>query len=251
MEAAAGQLQSLADLADAAAGLMLELQDHRSGLDGGAVPRVTATFFKMSFSMSSRAYCLRRRRSQCPAVKDAGADAKLLGHIGRDPAQVEQLHGTGLELIAVWFPDHASHTAYSLNSVVQYFSSPQNFSKWYRAVHKNCAMMNYMAIIKRAKFTRRVTDHVTDGLVSILLDGRSHEFKPLFTKVYETLKLKNAVSGGEEMLRLRCYEKLLSLANRGLVKKTGKSYLGLKGMEVATSLQRFALIDANVAAAAV
>jgi hypothetical protein len=87
-------------------------------------------------------------------------------------------------------------------------------------------------------------------VVHVLSEGQSFEFKALFTKVYERLKLKNAVSGGEEMLRLRCYEKLQSLANRGLVEKKLKVYRGLKGLEAATSVQKFARIDAAVSAAA-
>jgi hypothetical protein len=107
-----------------------------------------------------------------------------------------------------------------------------------------------MAITKRAGFTRRVVDHVTDGLVQVLSDGHAYEFKPLFTKVYEGLKLKNAVSGGEEMIRLRCYEKLQKLAGRGLVEKKLKSYRGLKGLEGATSVHTLAKIDAAITAAA-
>jgi hypothetical protein len=45
------------------------------------------------------------------------------------------------------------------------------------------------------------------------------EFKPLFAKVFEALKLKNAVSGGEEMLRLRSYEKIIKLTSCGLVRE--------------------------------
>jgi hypothetical protein len=107
-----------------------------------------------------------------------------------------------------------------------------------------------MALPKRVSFTRRVVDHLTDEVVNVLSAGDSYEFKALFTKVYEGLKLKNAVSGGEEMLRLRCYEKLQNLATRGLVKKTGKNYLGLRGIEEATTVNRFARIDAAIVAAA-
>ena len=107
-----------------------------------------------------------------------------------------------------------------------------------------------MAITRRTSFTRRVIDHVTDEVVKVLSDGTSYEFKALFTKVYEGLKLKNAVSGGEEMLRLRCYEKLQKLTSRGLVEKKLKTYRGLKGLEEATSVQAFARIDASIAAAA-
>jgi hypothetical protein len=107
-----------------------------------------------------------------------------------------------------------------------------------------------MAIVRRTSFTRRVVDHVTDELVNVLADGKTYEFKALFLKVYEGLKLKNAVSGGEEMLRLRCYEKLQSLSGRGLVEKDGKNYRGLKGLEAATSVNRNAAIDASSVAAA-
>jgi hypothetical protein len=106
-----------------------------------------------------------------------------------------------------------------------------------------------MAYTRRASFTRRVVDHVTDELVNVLLDGQAYEFKALFTKVYEGLKLKNAVSGGEEMLRLRCYEKLQKLASRGLVEKKLKNYRGLAGLEEATSVLTLARIDASIAAA--
>ncbi len=107
-----------------------------------------------------------------------------------------------------------------------------------------------MAIVRRTSFTRRVVDHVTDELVNVLVDEKSYEFKALFLKVYEGLKVKNAVSGGEEMLRLRCYEKLQGLSARGLVEKKGKIYRGLKGLEAAISVNRIAEIDASVAAAA-
>lgn len=95
-----------------------------------------------------------------------------------------------------------------------------------------------MAFPRRLAFSRKVVDHVTDELVNVLGGGSVFEFKPLFLKVYEALKLKNAVSGGEEMLRLRCYEKLQNLTGRGLVRKTGKTYRGLKGLGQASSAHR-------------
>ncbi len=48
----------------------------------------------------------------------------------------------------------------------------------------------------------------------------SYEFKPLFDLIFANLRERNAASGGEEMLRLRSYEKLQSLVDRGAVKKT-------------------------------
>ena len=48
----------------------------------------------------------------------------------------------------------------------------------------------------------------------------SFESKPLFDTMLLNLRERNAASGGEEMLRLRAYEKLQSLVDRGAVKKT-------------------------------
>ena len=57
----------------------------------------------------------------------------------------------------------------------------------------------------------------------------SLEFKALFKVVHENLKARNAASGGEEMLRLRTYEKLQNLVGAGIVTKTGKEYKGVAG----------------------
>ena len=52
------------------------------------------------------------------------------------------------------------------------------------------------------------------------------EFKPLFLIVHANLKSRNLANGGEEMLRLRVYEKLQNLVDAGIVKKIGKAYQG-------------------------
>jgi len=70
-----------------------------------------------------------------------------------------------------------------------------------------------MATTKRTRFSRRLPDHVTN----------------------ERLKERNAVSGGEEMLRLRAYEKLQNLVTRGLAEKDGKEYRGLERIQEAHS----------------
>ena len=57
-------------------------------------------------------------------------------------------------------------------------------------------------------------------MVAVLAGKASFEFKPLFDVIFAKLHARNAASGGEEMLRLRCYEKLQSLVDRGAVKKT-------------------------------
>ena len=70
-------------------------------------------------------------------------------------------------------------------------------------------------------------DLVTEELVAALSKkGSSFEFKQLFDVVHERLRARNAASGGEEMLRLRAYEKLQNLVSRGMVKKSGKKYRG-------------------------
>jgi hypothetical protein len=84
-----------------------------------------------------------------------------------------------------------------------------------------------MAILKKNAFSRRVPDLVTEELVAVLSRRSSFEFKQLFDIVHENLRARNAASGGEEMLRLRAYEKLQNLVARGAVKKNGEKYKGL------------------------
>lgn len=94
-----------------------------------------------------------------------------------------------------------------------------------------------MSTTRRTRFSRRVPDHVTDELVAVLSDQQTFGFNDLFEVVYENLKARNAVSGGEEMLRLRAYEKLQNLVTRGLVEKNGKEYRGLENISEAASSQ--------------
>jgi hypothetical protein len=89
-----------------------------------------------------------------------------------------------------------------------------------------CYIPASMAIQKKNAFSRRLPDLVTEELVSVLSQRKSFEFKQLFEIVHENLRQRNAASGGEEMLRLRAYEKLQNLVARGAVKKTGKIYKG-------------------------
>src|ERR1700677_4956801 len=86
--------------------------------------------------------------------------------------------------------------------------------------------------------SRRGPDIVTEELVVVLSANTSFEFKPLFEIVHANLRARKSASGGEEMLRLRAYEKLQSLVNRGMVKKTitkaGKHYQGLASLATVT-----------------
>src|SRR6266478_2512918 len=86
-------------------------------------------------------------------------------------------------------------------------------------------------------FTRRMPDHVTEELVAVLSSRASFEFKPLFDIILLNLRERNAASGGEEMLRLRVYEKLQGLVGQGAVNRTvtgiTKKYKGV-GPRMAT-----------------
>ena len=80
-----------------------------------------------------------------------------------------------------------------------------------------------------ASFTRRMPDHVTEQLVAVLSSRASFEFKPLFDIILLKLRERNAASGGEEMLRLRVYEKLQGLVGQvnRTVTGTTKKYKGV------------------------
>ena len=84
-----------------------------------------------------------------------------------------------------------------------------------------------MPIHKKTAFSRRLPDLVTEELAAVLSSKSTYEFKELFEVVHVNLRNRNAASGGEEMLRLRAYEKLQNLVARGMVKKDGKKYKGI------------------------
>ena len=92
--------------------------------------------------------------------------------------------------------------------------------------------------IQRLVFNRTSFDPITEELVIALSGGETIEFKDLFTKVYRELKWQKAASGSEEVLRLRCYERLLKLAGNGLVEKKEKTFRALPGIEQASSSGR-------------
>ena len=78
-----------------------------------------------------------------------------------------------------------------------------------------------------SSFSRRGPDNITEELVAALSGSKSYEFKALFSVIHAALRARNAASGGEEMLRLRTYDKLQNLVRQGQVKKTGKKYKGV------------------------
>jgi hypothetical protein len=89
-----------------------------------------------------------------------------------------------------------------------------------------CYIHRVMAVYKNNAFSRRLPDLVTEELVFALSQKRSYEFKQLFDVVHDNLRRRKAANGGEEMLRLRAYEKLQYLVFSGAVKKNGKIYTG-------------------------
>jgi len=87
-----------------------------------------------------------------------------------------------------------------------------------------------MAVYKNKTFSRRFPDLVTEELVLVLSQKRSYQFKQLFEVVHDNLRRRKAANGGEEMLRLRAYEKLQYLVFSGAVKKNGKIYTGTSAL---------------------
>ena len=76
-------------------------------------------------------------------------------------------------------------------------------------------------------FSLRGPDRVAEELATVLSKKGSLEFKSLFDIVHANLRSRDLARGGEEMLRLRAYEKLQNLVQAGIVKKAGKEYSGV------------------------
>jgi regulator of RNase E activity RraA len=102
-----------------------------------------------------------------------------------------------------------------------------------------------MAKKRGISFTRRAPDNLTEELVAVLSSKASFEFKPLFDILLVNLRQRNAASGGEELLRLRAYEKLQGLVHQGAVQRevTGltKTYKGVAKRMVALRAEMKAL----------
>ena len=100
--------------------------------------------------------------------------------------------------------------------------------------------------MSKTTFTRRAPDNITEELVAVLSSRASFEFKPLFDIVLLNLRERNAATGGEEMLRLRVYEKLQGLVGQGAVDRTitgtTKKYKGvalrMRGLKAEMKLLR-------------
>ena len=83
-------------------------------------------------------------------------------------------------------------------------------------------------------FSRQGPDILTEELAMILSAKAPFEFKPLFALVYANLRARKLANGGEDMLRLRVYEKLQSLVQKGMVERVSikgvKGYVGLESL---------------------
>src|ERR1051325_8550001 len=103
-----------------------------------------------------------------------------------------------------------------LHSYSRLVSSPDGFGPY---LPDRC---DTLWVSKRSaiSFTRRGPDNITEELIAVLSSKASFEFKPLFEIMLLNLRERNAASGGEEMLRLRTYEKLQGLVHQGAVKRT-------------------------------
>lgn len=96
-------------------------------------------------------------------------------------------------------------------------------------------------------FSRRGPDHVAEELATALSKKAWFEFKVLFEIVHTSLKARKVTGGGEEMLRLRAYEKLQNLVHAGVVEKNGKKYRGVTAA-LADFFETAAEMNANFAA---
>ena len=89
-----------------------------------------------------------------------------------------------------------------------------------RSLFSESSLYSWMSKRSAISFTRRAPDNLTEELVAILSSKDSFEFKPLFDIILINLRERNAANGGEELLRLRAYEKLQGLVHQGAVNRT-------------------------------
>ena len=89
-------------------------------------------------------------------------------------------------------------------------------------------------------FSRKGPDVLSEEMAVVMCGKSPFEFKALFTTVYANLRARKLANGGEEMLRLRVYEKLQNFVSNGMVTKTitagVKEYLGHASLSAALPL---------------
>ena len=77
---------------------------------------------------------------------------------------------------------------------------------------------------RRSRSSRKAPDLVTDELIVILHEAGMLEFNEIFQRAVVVMKEKHMSLGGEEILRLRIYEKLQNLVSAGGLVKKGREY---------------------------
>ncbi len=91
-----------------------------------------------------------------------------------------------------------------------------------------------MMPVSFGSFSRRFPDVITEELVALLSGKTAFGFLPLFDILFIKLRARKAASGGQDLLRLRVYEKLQILVHDGRVEKKvtklGKKYRGLASL---------------------
>ena len=106
---------------------------------------------------------------------------------------------------------------------------------------------------RKSAFSRRLPDLVTEEIVTVLIENRK---KPplawgvIFELMHARLKKRNAASGGEEMLRLRGYEKLKNLVDQNMVEKLGGKIPGQAKFKAKSTIEN-ALVTIEPAPAGV
>jgi hypothetical protein len=90
---------------------------------------------------------------------------------------------------------------------------------------------------KQSSQIRRRKDYASEELVAALLARPTYTFGDVFQVVNERLKARKVSSVGEEMLRLRVYERLQTFVSQGLVKKAGQEYTAVRSAVQALAAQ--------------
>lgn len=75
-----------------------------------------------------------------------------------------------------------------------------------------------------SRSSRKAPDLVTNELIAILHEAGMLEFNDIFQKTVTVMKARHMAVGGEEILRLRIYEKLQALVSAGGLVKKGREY---------------------------
>jgi hypothetical protein len=80
---------------------------------------------------------------------------------------------------------------------------------------------------KRYSLVVRRRDYVVEEIATLLRSDHWYEFNPLFELARANLRGRKPIRAGEEMLRLRLYEKLQRMVELGFVSRDGARYRGI------------------------